>query len=159
MLRSLARILPLVVAILVSTWFVLARAQRQVLNPVAPASFKGVLTYHNDNLRTGHNPVETILTAKNVNATTFGKLFVISTDGKVDAEPLYAPNVTIPGNGTHNVLFVASEHGTVYGFDADNGALLWQVSMLASGETPSDDRGCGQVSPEIGVTSTPVIDP
>jgi hypothetical protein len=123
----------------------------------APA-FKGVLTYHNDNMRTGHNPSEALLTLKNVNSTTFGKLFTIPTDGLVDAQPLYAPNVAIPGNGTHNVLFVASEHGTVYGFDADSGVNLWHITTLASGETPSDNRGCSQVTPEIGVTSTPVID-
>ena len=85
-------------------------------------------------------------------------LFVLSTDGAVDAQPLYLPNLTVAGQ-QHNVLFVATEHGSVYGFDADNGMQLWQVSTLASGESPSDDRGCGQVSPEIGVTSTPVIDP
>jgi hypothetical protein len=124
----------------------------------APA-FKGVLTYHNDSMRTGRNGSETSLTFKNVNSATFGKLFVISTDGLVDAQPLYVPNVSIPGNGTHNVLYVASEHGSVYGFDADNGATLWHVTTLEAGETTSDDRGCGQVTPEIGVTSTPVIDP
>src|ERR1700687_6432318 len=91
----------------------------------APLSFQGVLTYHNDNLRTGRNSSETALTLNNVNSTKFGKLFVIPTDGRVDAQPLYAPNVSIPGNGTHNVLFVASEHGTVYGFDADSGSELW----------------------------------
>src|ERR1700692_1680195 len=73
--------------------------------------FIGVLTYHNDNMRTGRNSSETSLTLKNVNSTMFGKLFVIPTDGRVDAQPLYAPNVTIPGNGTHNVLFVARENG------------------------------------------------
>jgi hypothetical protein len=124
----------------------------------AVLSFKGVLTYHNDNLRTGRNSSETALTLKNVNSTTFGKLFVIPTDGRVDAQPLYVPNVGIPGNGTHNVLFVATEHGTVYGFDADSGSTLWRVTTLAAGETPSDNRNCGQVTPEIGVTSTPVID-
>src|ERR1700732_4373107 len=115
-------------------------------------AFKGVLTYHNDNMRTGRNSSEIALTLKNVNSTTFEKLFVIATDGRVDAQPLYAPNVSIPARGTHNVLFVASEHGTVYGFDADNGSTLWQVTTLGTGETPSDDRGCGQGTPEIGVT-------
>ena len=124
----------------------------------AVLSFKGVLTYHNDNLRTGRNSSETALTLKNVNSTTFGKLFVIPTDGRVDAQPLYVPNVGIPGNGTHNVLFVATEHGTVYGFDADSGSTLWRVTTLPVGEIPSDNRNCGQVTPEIGVTSTPVID-
>jgi hypothetical protein len=123
----------------------------------APA-FKGVLTYHNDNLRTGRNSIESTLTLKNVNSTKFGKLFVIPTDGLVDAEPLYAPTIGIPGNGTHNVLFVATENDTVYGFDADSGTNLWHVTMLANGEVPSDNRGCSQVTPEIGVTSTPAID-
>ena len=79
-------------------------------------------------------------------------------DGKVDAQPLYASAVAIPGQGTHNVLFVATEHDSVYAFDADNGGQLWKVSLLQAGETPSDDRGCGQVTPEIGITATPVID-
>jgi hypothetical protein len=117
-----------------------------------------VATYHNDNARTGQNLNETILTASNVNASTFGKLFVIPVDGKVDAQPLYLPSVSTSGQGTHNLLFVASEHGSVYGFDADTGAQLWQTSTLAASEVPSDDHGCGQVTPEIGVTSTPVID-
>ena len=131
--------------------------RRDMLVGAAP-EFKGVLTYHNDNMRTGRNTSETALTLKNVNSKTFGKLFVISTDGRVDAQPLYVPNVSIPRNGTHNVLFVATENDTVYGFDADNGSTLWKTATLATGEVPSDDRGCGQVSPEIGVTSTPVID-
>jgi hypothetical protein len=144
-------------SIVIFVCFVLVIALSHELLVKAAPSFKGVLTYHNDNLRTGHNSGETTLTLKNVNSTTFGKLFVVSTDGLVDAEPLYAPSLNVNGS-THNVLFVASEHGTVYGFDADNGATLWQITTLASGETPSDDRGCGQVTPEIGVTSTGVID-
>lgn len=131
-------------------------ARRETVAGAAPA-FKGVLTYHNDNMRTGRNQNETTLTLKNVNSSSFGKLFVLSTDGLVDAQPLYAPNLTVAG-AAHNVLFVASEHGTVYAFDADNGATLWQVTTLGAGESPSDDRGCGQVTPEIGVISTPVID-
>jgi len=79
-------------------------------------------------------------------------------DGKVDAQPLYASAVAIPSQGTHNVLFVATEHDSVYAFDADTGAQLWQVSLLQTGETTSDDRGCEQVTPEIGITATPVID-
>ncbi len=118
-----------------------------------------VTTYHNDNARTGQNLSETMLTVSNVNSSSFGKLFVISVDGKVDAQPLYLTQVSIPNQGMHNVLYVATEHGSVYGFDADSGKLLWQISTLASGETTSDDRGCGQVTPEIGVTATPVIDP
>jgi hypothetical protein len=131
-------------------------ARREFVASAAPA-FKGVLTYHNDNMRTGRNQSETTLTLKNVNSSTFGKLFVLSTDGLVDAQPLYAPNLTVAGS-PHNVLFVASEHGTVYAFDVDSSATLWQVTTLLAGESPSDDHGCGQVTPEIGVTSTPVID-
>ncbi|HXM20149.1 MAG TPA: hypothetical protein VN948_02655 [Terriglobales bacterium] len=116
-------------------------------------------TYHNDNARSGQNLGETILTPSNVNSSNFGKLFVISVDGKVDAQPLYLTQVSIPNQGMHNVLYVATEHGSVYGFDADSGTLLWQVSMLAAGETTSDDHGCGQVIPEIGITATPVLDP
>ena len=117
-----------------------------------------VLTWHNDNFRTGQNLQETILTPANVNSTNFGKLFTLSVDGRVDAEPLYVPSVSIPNQGIHNVLFVVTEHDSVYAFDADTGAPLWQTSLLLSNEIPSDDRNCGQVSPEIGITSTPVID-
>jgi len=126
-----------------------------------PPGGKGtnVTTYHNDNARTGQNSSETILTPTNVNSSSFGKLFVISVDGKVDAQPLYLTHVSISNQGMHNVLYVETEHGSVYGFDADNGTLLWQVSTLAPGETTSDDHGCGQVTPEIGVTATSVIDP
>lgn len=122
-----------------------------------------VVTYHYDNLRTGQNLNETILTQANVNAAKFGKLGAFTVDGRVDAQPLYLSAVTLPGVGTKNVLYVATEHGSVYAFDADsiNGntsPFLWKASMLGSGETSSDDRGCGQVTPEIGVTATPVID-
>jgi len=117
-----------------------------------------VVTFHNDNARTGQNLNETVLTPANVNSSTFGKLFVIATDGKVDAQPLYLPNVNTPNHGVHNILYVASEHGTVYGFDADTGSVLWQVSTLLAGEKTSDDHGCSQVEPEIGLTATPVID-
>ena len=117
-----------------------------------------VLTWHNDNARTGQNQAETILTPANVNQSTFGKLFVMNVDGKVDAQPLYVPSVTIPGQGVHNVLYVVTEHDSAYAFDADNGTQLWKISVLASGEAPSDDHGCGQVTPEIGITGTPAID-
>jgi hypothetical protein len=83
---------------------------------------------------------------------------MLSVDGKVDAQPLYLSALVIPGNGTHDVVYVATEHDTVYAFDAANGAVLWQRSLLGTGETTSDTRSCGQVVPEIGITSTPVID-
>jgi hypothetical protein len=122
------------------------------------ANSQDVLTYHNDVARTGQNLSETILTPSNVKAATFGKLFTLALDGRVDAQPLYASGVVIAGNGTHNVLVVVTEHDTAYAFDADTGVALWHVSALKSGEAPSDDRNCGQVSPEIGITSAPVID-
>jgi len=118
-----------------------------------------VLTWHNDLARTGQNLRETQLTPTNVNFSSFGKLFQINVDGKVDAQPLIVSNVSIPNRGTHNVVIIASEHDTVYCCDADFGTILWRRSMLRSGETPSDPRGCGQVVPEIGITATPVIDP
>jgi hypothetical protein len=130
-----------------------------MLLSVAMKGQTSVLTWHNDNARTGQNLTETTLTPANVNATTFGKLFGIAVDGKVDAQPLYVPSLTIPAMGVHNVLFVATEHDSAYAFDADMGARLWHVSLLAPGETTSDTRGCGQVAPEIGITATPVIDP
>jgi outer membrane protein assembly factor BamB len=99
------------------------------------------------------------LTPVNVSSSTFGKVGFYSVDGKVDAEPLYVSGVPLPGKGTHNVLIVASEHDTVYAFDADTGSTLWSTTMLKSGETTSDPHSCSQVEPEIGVTSTPVIDP
>ena len=116
-----------------------------------------VTTYHNDVARDGLNTEETILTLSNVNSTQFGKIGFDTVDGLVDAEPLYLANVIVAG-GFHNVLYVATEHDSVYAFDADSGAQLWMTSILGSGETTSDSRGCGQVVPEIGITSTPVID-
>src|SRR5216117_204195 len=126
------------------------------------ASTVDVITYHYDNSRSGQNLSETALTPANVNSTKFGKLGEFVVDGKVDAQPLYLSQVTIGGQ-KKNVLYVATEHGSVYAFDADsiNGttsASLWKTSTLGSGETTSDNRGCGQVSPEIGITATPVID-
>ena len=117
-----------------------------------------VLTYHNDLARTGQNLSETILTPSNVNSARFGKLLNVVLDGKVDAQPLYLTGVGIPGRGIHNVVFAATEHDSVYAFDANSGQIFWQVSLLGAGETPSDARSCGQVTPEIGITATPVID-
>jgi len=116
-----------------------------------------VTTYHYDNARDGLNAAETTLTLGNVNSAQFGKIGFDAVDGKVDAEPLYLANVAVGGQ-FRNVLYVATEHDSVYAFDADTGAQLWKVSVLGSGETTSDDHGCFQISPEIGITSTPVID-
>jgi hypothetical protein len=116
-----------------------------------------VSTYHNDIARTGQNLRETLLTPSNVNSSTFGKLFTVSVDSVIDAQPLVLSSVSIAG-ATHNVLYAVTEKDSVYAFDADDGAPLWHVSVLRSGETPSDTRDCGQIVPEIGIASTPVID-
>jgi hypothetical protein len=121
------------------------------------AAQPNVLTYHNDVGRTGQNLSETILTTSNVNSTTFGKLFQVELDGKVDAQPLYVAGVSIPNQGTHNVLIVATESDSLYALDADTGAQIWTRALLPAGDTPSDNRGCNQVLPTIGITSTPVI--
>jgi hypothetical protein len=131
----------------------------------------GALTFHNDNARTGQNLQETVLTPANVNSTTFGKLFSFPVDGQVYAQPLYVSNVPIAGQ-LHNVVFVATEHGSVYAFDADKtGAPLWQKSFIdpangittvPSGDLPKNPNTlvpCGDITPEVGITSTPVIDP
>jgi len=108
--------------------------------------------------RTGQNLKETILTPAGLSSSNFGKVGFLQTDGLVDAEPLYVSNLTVSG-AQHNVVFAVTEHDSAYAFDADTFAQLWKVSVLGANETSSDNRGCGQVTPEIGVTSTPVIDP
>jgi hypothetical protein len=117
-----------------------------------------VTTFHKDNARTGHYNDETVLTLANVSMQSFGKVAFYSVDGKVDAQPLYVSNVTIPALGTRNVLYVVTEHASVYAFDATSGVQLWRKSMLGTEETTSDARGCPQIAPEIGITATPVID-
>jgi hypothetical protein len=134
-----------------------SNAATLTINQVAGTT-TDVLTYHNDIARTGQNLTETTLTSSNVNSAKFGKLGFYSVDGLVDAEPLYASSVSVPTKGTHNLLIVPTENDSVYAFDADSGATIWQITTLKTGESASDDRSCGQVSPEIGVTSTPVID-
>jgi hypothetical protein len=121
------------------------------------AATTDVLTYHNDTLRTGQYLTETTLTPANVTSAGFGLLHLLPADGLVDAAPLVVSQLSV-GGALHNVVYVATENDSVYAYDADTAALLTQVSLLASGETPSDMRSCGQVSPQIGITSTPVID-
>jgi hypothetical protein len=123
-----------------------------------------VLTYHNDLLRTGANLTESILRPRNVHAGSFGLLYSYPVDGQIYATPLYMDGLTLPDGSVHNVVFVATEHDSVYAFDANGGGLLWQDSFIdpangISTFTTGDALGCGQISPEIGITATPVIDP
>jgi hypothetical protein len=116
-----------------------------------------VTTYKYDLNRSGQNSAESVLTLTNVASSTFGLLRSLPVDGRVDAQPLYLSALSSAG-GTFNTVFVATEHDSVYAFDSDSGAILWHVSLLGTGEKTSDTRGCSQVMPEIGITSTPVID-
>jgi outer membrane protein assembly factor BamB len=115
-----------------------------------------VLTQHNDNSRTGANLNEVTLNTSNVNVSTFGKLFSMPVDGFVFAQPLYLPNVKMLGS-THNVLFVATAHDSVYAFDADTGAQLWQKSLGTP--VPESVIKDTNILIEVGIISTPVIDP
>ena len=153
-------------------WFRSALAAAPLLGalclPLTPAAADpvNVLTYHNDLARTGANTQETLLTPQNVNANSFGRLFSHPTDGQVYAQPLYVANVNVPGAGVHNLLLVATQHDSIYAFDADNNAgananPLWQHNFLdpANGVTtvPGNETGSGDVTVEIGITGTPVI--
>ena len=135
-----------------------------VLLIVALPAVPQIATSQYDNLRTGATLTEKILTPKNVNSRTFGKIGSFGVDGPVYAQPLYVPDVDVPGKGRHNVLYVATEHDSVYAFDADHpsDAPLWQVSFLdsKSGIEPvhGDELQCPFIRPEVGITSTPVID-
>jgi hypothetical protein len=137
---------------------------------LAPANVD-VLSYHNDPLLSGANLQEELLTPANVNAANFGRLFTDRVDGYVYAQPLYKANLTIPGQGTHNVAFIATEHDSVYALDADNPAAgsgpdgsFWKTSFIdpANGITTVPANEVGLVStnivPEVGITGTPVID-
>jgi len=144
-----------------------------VLTFLAPAAWSqvSVTTQRYDNMRSAANTSETILTPAKVNSNQFGRLFTQPVDGQVYAQPLYLATMTIPNMGVHNVIFIATEHDSVYAFDADtnsgaNANPLWQVTLLdaahgaAAGATtvPSADAASTDIAPELGITSTPVID-
>ena len=123
----------------------------------APA--QNVLTQHNDNFRTGANLSESILTVSNINVSQFGMLFSRVVDGQIYAQPLYVSGLMISGQ-VHNVVYVGTEHDSVYAFDADDPAAsnpLWQVS-LGTSVPIADFSNCTDLQPEVGITGTPVID-
>ncbi len=137
-----------------------ASATVTVGNPTT-AAFPGLFLYKYGNNRQGANLNEATLTPSNVNAANFGKRWTYSVDGYVYAQPLYVPNLTIGGK-VRDVLFVATEHNSVYAFDASGSTTtaLWKKSFLVNGATtiPQSDVG-STIYPEIGITGTPVIDP
>ena len=132
------------------------------LSPAAAAApGVDVLTYHDNNARTGLNDAETTLAPSNVNADSFGKLATLPVDGQIYAQPLVVSGITAGGKA-RNVVYVATEHDSVYAFDADTGAAVWKRSFVDAGRgitpVPSQDVGVDDIAPEIGITATPVID-
>ncbi len=132
---------------------------------VVVTNLSAVGTYHNDNARTGQNLLEYALTPTTVSSTGFGKLFSCPLDapGYVYAEPLYVANLAMNDGKTHNVVFIATESDWVYAYDADSSSCqqLWKKNLLGAGETtvlPADTGELKDLIPEIGITSTPVID-
>jgi hypothetical protein len=126
------------------------------------SNYAGSYTFHDDNMRSGQNLNETVLTTSNVNSAQFGKLFTYSLDGLSYASPLYVASVNIPGLGYHNVVYLATEHDSVYAFDADGLSTtpLWHTSFLGTGVTSVPcNLTCSDIPTEFGITGTPVIDP
>lgn len=134
--------------------------------PPHDGAAQDVLTFQYDNARDGANTNEVVLTPLNVNSTNFGRLFTYTVDGYVYAQPLYVSNVTLPGKGTRNVVFVATENDSVYAFDADSnagadGGLLWHTNLGIAAESIlfGIRYHHNVLNPLIGITGTPVIDP
>lgn len=123
----------------------------------APIHASDVPTWHYDAQRTGLNSAETLLAPANVVSSSFGRLGSWTVDAAVDAQPLFASGVTI-GSQSHNVLYVATENDTMYAIDTNSGTVLWHTSILGANETASDDHGCNEISPKVGITATPVLD-
>ena len=121
-----------------------------------------VLVSHTDNGRTGQSLTEPTLTTQSVNSTTFGKVYSYPLDGVTYAQPLVKSNLTIPGKGTYNVVFLATEHASVYALDADTATPIWHRSFInpATGLTTRPaSASLEDIVPEVSITSTPVIDP
>ncbi len=125
--------------------------------PATSSHPRDVVTYHYDMFRQGQTQRENILTPANVNSNSFGKVNFFTVDGKVDAQPLYANKMQEPA-GKQDTLFVVTENDSIYAFNAASGAQTWKATALLAGETPSDDHGCSQITPDIGITDTPVFD-
>jgi outer membrane protein assembly factor BamB len=142
-----------------SSGTVTSRNALLTVTPAVSAAGTDVVTYKNDLARTGQNLNEKTLTPANVKHTRFGKVQFLSTDGKVEAQPLYLSALSI-GGVKHNVLFVATENDSVYAFDTDTGTQLWKASLVPAGETVASElpQVCDVIEPTIGVTATPVID-
>jgi hypothetical protein len=152
--------------------FVLAALITAVTSPAAAATSTpaastpadtGYYTYHYDNARTGWNPTETVLSTAAVASPSFGLKRTLRADGVVYAQPLYVPHLTTR-SGVRNVVIIASENDSVYAYDADNGALIWHRSFTnpsagVTAVTSASVSGCNTVTPTIGISSTPVIDP
>lgn len=134
---------------------------------IVPAgSFTGIYSWRNDNNLTGQNTQETTLTPSSVSGGQFGKLYGCPVDGQIYAQPLYVSSVAVPNQGTFDVVYVATENDSVYAFNADAGScqVVWQASFLDSAAgvsaVPASDLGLQQdITPQIGITGTPVIDP
>jgi hypothetical protein len=151
-----------------------ADSSKSATATIGVTDLQGVYTYHNDLARDGANTQEYALTTSSVDTSTFGKLFSCTVDGAVYAQPLWIANLTING-ATHNVVLVATQHDSLYAFDADASPCvqLWKASLIdgnhggTTGETtvPSGvsgylvGQGTGDITPEVGATGTPVIDP
>jgi len=135
-----------------------------MMTGIQSASSAQVLTAQYDNFRTGANLHETVLKPSNVNTRDFGKLFSRTVDGDVFAQPLYVPSLAIPGVGKRNVVFAATEHDSVYAFDVNGtrDAPLWKTSFVnrqhGTMTVTEQDVSCPFITPEVGITPTPVID-
>jgi hypothetical protein len=151
-----------------------ADVTKSASNSIGVTDLSGVVTYHNNLSRDGTNTHEFALTPSNLGTSTFGKLFSCQADGAIYVQPLWVPNLTVAGS-SRNVIIVATQHESLYAFDADATpcTTLWHVNLIdsahggTSGETsvPSAGAGAlvgsgyGDISPEVGITGTPVIDP
>jgi len=143
---------------------IVTSAQRRAPAPAGKRTLPVIVTAQYDNARTGANLLETVLTPQNVNAAQFGRVAFLPVDGDVYAQPLYIPQLEIPGKGLRNALFIATEKDSVYAFDADalSTEPLWRVSFVDAKKNISPvsarDVHCPFIDPDIGITSTPVID-